>query len=174
MASRRTFLKLVAAAGLAPSVASAQGAARVVVVGGGFGGATCARWLKKLQPALTVTLVEPNKIFTACPFANDVIAGQRDLLQQQFGYDGMVRAGVVVAESSATAVDPGAKTVTVADGTKLPYDRLVMAPGIDLDWKALPGYDEQAAEKMPHAWKGATQIALLRRQIDAMADGGVV
>jgi NADPH-dependent 2,4-dienoyl-CoA reductase/sulfur reductase-like enzyme len=175
MASRRTFLKLAAvAATLAPAVVSAQGAARVVVVGGGFGGATCARWLKKLEPALAVTLVEPNKIFTACPFANDVIAGQRDLLQQQFGYDGVVRAGVVMAESSATAIDPVARTVTIAGGTKLPYDRLVMAPGIDLDWKALPGYDEQAAEKMPHAWKGAAQIALLRRQIDAMADGGVV
>ena len=174
MASRRTFLKLAAAAGLAPSIASAEGAAKVVVVGGGFGGATCARWLKKLNPALEVTLVEPNSVFTACPFSNEVIAGQRDLLQQQFGYDGIVRAGVVLANSAAAAVDPAAKTVTVSDGTKLPYDRLVMAPGIDLDFKALPGYDEAAAGRMPHAWKGAEQIALLRRQIDAMADGGLV
>jgi len=103
-----------------------------------------------------------------------VIAGQRDLLQQQFGYDGVVRAGVVFVNSAATAVDPAAKTVTVSDGAKLSYDRLVMAPGIDLDFKALPGYDAAAAEKMPHAWKGAEQIALLRRQIDAMADGGLV
>ena len=109
MAGRRTFLKLAAAAGLAPSVVSAQGAAKVVVVGGGFGGATCARWLKKLDPALEVTLVEPNSIFTACPFSNEVIAGQRDLLQQQFGYDGVVRAGVVFANSAATAVDPAAQ-----------------------------------------------------------------
>src|SRR5260370_26922955 len=174
MASRRTFLKLAAGAALAPSVVSAEGAAKVVVVGGGFGGATCARWLKKLNPALEVTLVEPNSTFTACPFSNEVIAGQRDLLQQQFGYDGVVRAGVVLVNSGATAVDAAARTVTVADGTKLAYDRLVMAPGVDLDFKALPGYDEAAADKMPHAWKGAEQIALLRRQIDAMADGGLV
>jgi sulfide dehydrogenase [flavocytochrome c] flavoprotein subunit len=174
MPRRRTFLKLAAAAAWAPSVVAAQGKARVVVVGGGFGGATCARWLKKLNPALEVTLVEPNSIFTACPFSNEVIAGQRDLLQQQFGYDGVVRAGVVLANAAATAVDPAAKTVIVSDGTKLAYDRLVMAPGIDLDFKALPGYDQAAAEKMPHAWKGAEQIALLRRQIDAMADGGLV
>src|SRR6266851_10390284 len=148
MPSRRTLLKLAAAAaGLAPSVVAAQGKAKVVVVGGGFGGATCARWLKKLNPALEVTLVEPNSIFTACPFSNEVIAGQRDLLQQQFGYDGVVRAGVVFANAAATAVDPAARTVTIADGTKLAYDRLVMAPGIDFDFKALPGYDEAAATK---------------------------
>src|SRR5258708_18471295 len=134
MSTRRTFLKLSAVATLAPSVVSARGAGRVGVVGGGCGGATCARWLKRLDPALTVTLVEPNKVFTACPFANDVIAGQRDLLQQQFGYDGAVRAGVVMAEASATAIDPAARTVTIADRTKLPYDRLAMAPGIHLDW----------------------------------------
>jgi sulfide dehydrogenase [flavocytochrome c] flavoprotein subunit len=174
MPRRRTLLKLAAATALAPSVVAAQGKAKVVVVGGGFGGATCARWLKKLNPTLEVTLVEPNSIFTACPFSNEVIAGQRDLLQQQFGYDGVVRAGVVLANAAATAVDPAAKTVIVSDGTKLAYDRLVMAPGIDLDFKALSGYDQAAAEKMPHAWKGAEQIALLRRQIDAMADGGLV
>jgi NADPH-dependent 2,4-dienoyl-CoA reductase/sulfur reductase-like enzyme len=174
MAGRRTFLKLSAAAALAPSVVSAQGAAKVVVVGGGFGGATCARWLKKLNPALEVTLVERDSVFTACPFSSAVIAGQRDLLQQQFGYDGVARAGVKLVNAAATAVDPSARTVTTADGNKLAWDRLVMAPGVDLDFKALPGYDAAAAEKMPHAWKGADQIALLRRQIDSMADGGLV
>ena len=174
MAGRRTFLKLSAAAGLAPSVVRAQGAAKVVVVGGGFGGATCARWLKKLDPALEVTLVERDSVYTACPMSNEVIAGQRDLLQQEFGYDGVVRAGVNLVKAAATAVDPAARTVSTADGNKLAWDRLVMSPGIDLDFTALPGYDEAAAQKMPHAWKGADQIALLRRQIDSMADGGLV
>src|SRR5450755_1348054 len=171
---RRVFLAGIAAAGLAPAIGRAQGIGRVVVIGGGFGGATCARVLKKLQPILNVTLVEPSKVFTSCPFSNEVIAGQRDIKQQQFGYDAIARDGVVVAQTSATAVDPTQHRVTLADGRTLAYDRLVIAPGIDIDWKALPGYDETAAEKMPHAWKAGEQTLLLRRQLEAMEDGGVV
>ena len=139
MATRRRFLKLATAtaAGLAaPSIASAQGSGRVVVVGGGFGGATAARTLKALEPKLTVTLVEPNRIFTSCPFSNCVLADLRDISQQQFGYDGVVKTGVTLAQTSATAVDAAAKTVTLADGNKLSYDRLVMSPGIDFNWGA--------------------------------------
>ncbi|MCX7361394.1 MAG: FCSD flavin-binding domain-containing protein [Alphaproteobacteria bacterium] len=174
MTTRRTFLKTVAVATLAPAVVRAQGAANVVVVGGGFAGATAARTLKKLNPALTVTLVEPNATFTACPFSNGVIAGLRDLLQQQFGYDNVQRAGVTVVRSTVTAVDAGPKTATLADGTKLSWDRLVMTPGIDIRWDGLPGYTEAAAEKMPHAWKAGDQTLLLRRQLEAMEDGGLV
>jgi len=178
MASRRTFLKLAAAAGvapsLAPSVVTAQNAAEVVVVGGGFAGATCARWLKKLAPTLSVTLVEPNPTYTACPFSNDVLAGRRELDQQQFGYDGLKRAGVVVAQTAATAIDTSAKSVTLAGGARLAFDRAVVAPGVDMNWTALPGYSEAAAEKMPHAWKAGPQTALLRRQLEAMDDGGLV
>jgi NADPH-dependent 2,4-dienoyl-CoA reductase/sulfur reductase-like enzyme len=175
MATRRTFLKLGAAATLAaPAVASAQGTGRVVVIGGGFAGATAARTLKALEPKLAVTLVEPNRTFIACPFSNDVLAGLRELSQQEFGYDGVVRAGVTLAKTAATAVDAGAKTVALADGNTLSYDRLVVAPGVDFRWDALPGYDEAAAEKMPHAWKAGPQTLLLRRQLQAMEDGGVV
>ena len=179
MATRRRFLKLASAAGLAaPSIASAQstggGSSRVVVVGGGFGGATAARTLKMLEPKLTVTLVEPNRIFTACPFSNSVLANLREMSQQQFGYDGVVKSGVTLAQTSATAVDGAAKTVTLSDGSKLSYDRLVMSPGIDINWGALPGYDEAAAEKMPHAWKAGAQTVLLRQQLQDMEDGGLV
>jgi sulfide dehydrogenase [flavocytochrome c] flavoprotein subunit len=175
MATRRTFLKLTAAASLAaPSIASAQASGRVVVVGGGFGGATAARTLKALEPKLTVTLVEPNPVFTACPFSNNVLAALREISQQQFGYDGVQKAGVVLAQTSATAVDASGKTVTLSDGSKLAYDRLVLSPGIDINWGALPGYDETAAEKMPHAWKAGAQTVLLRQQLQAMDDGGLV
>lgn len=174
MTTRRTFLKTAAAATLAPAVVRAQGAANVVVVGGGFAGTTAARTLKKLNPALVVTLVEPNATFTACPFSNGVIAGLRDLLQQQFGYDNVQRTGVTIARSTASAVDASAKTVTLADGAKLSWDRLVMTPGIDIRWDGLPGYTEAAAEKMPHAWKAGAQTTLLRRQLEAMEDGGLV
>jgi NADPH-dependent 2,4-dienoyl-CoA reductase/sulfur reductase-like enzyme len=175
MATRRTFLKLAAAAGLAaPSIASAQTSGRVVVVGGGFGGATAARTLKALEPKLDVTLVEPNPVFTACPFSNNVLAALREISQQQFGYDGVKKAGVTVAQTSATAVDASGRTVALADGNRLSYDRLVLSPGIDIAWGALPGYDEAAAEKMPHAWKAGAQTMLLRQQLQAMEDGGLV
>ncbi len=176
MSTRRHFLKLGAAAAMAPAVVSAQGAGagRVVVIGGGFAGATAARTLKALEPKLTVTLVEPNPVYTSCPFSNSVLAHLREIGQQQFRYDGVKRAGVTVAETSAMAVDVDAKAVALADGNRLSYDRLVMSPGIDFNWTAIPGYDEAAAQKMPHAWKAGAQTVLLREQLQSMQDGGLV
>jgi NADPH-dependent 2,4-dienoyl-CoA reductase/sulfur reductase-like enzyme len=157
-----------------PHVARAQSAARVAVVGGGFGGATCARALKRIDPKLDVTLIEPNRTFTACPFSNEVIAGLRDLAAQQFGYDRIAGEGVRVVAQMAAKIDSSARTVTLADGASLGYDRLVLSPGIDLRFDALPGYDEAASVKMPHAWKAGEQTTLLRKQLEAMDDGGVV
>jgi NADPH-dependent 2,4-dienoyl-CoA reductase/sulfur reductase-like enzyme len=174
---RREFLGSVVAAGaaLVPVPAFAQGAApRVVVVGGGFGGASCARALRHLDPRIAVTLVEPNTTFTACPFSNAVIGGLRELAAQQFTYDRVAADGVVIARTTATAVDAPARSVALADGARLPYDRLVLAPGIDIRWGALPGYDEAASTPMPHAWKAGEQTLLLRRQLEAMSDGGLV
>jgi sulfide dehydrogenase [flavocytochrome c] flavoprotein subunit len=156
-----------------PCPSRAQAAARIVVIGGGFGGAACARALRRIDAKFQVTLIEPNKVFTACPFSNEVIAGLRDIEAQQFSYDG-IADGVSVVAQAAVKIDPQARTVGLADGTTLAYDRLVLAPGIDLRFDALPGYDEAAAEKMPHAWKAGEQTMLLRRQIEAMDDGGLV
>src|ERR1044072_7912533 len=165
--SRRQFLKASAAAALLPMPAIAQGAGpNVVVIGGGFAGASAAR------AAVRVTLVEPNATFTACPFSNGVLAGLRELKQQQFTYDKVEQDGVVLAKQAATAVDAQAKSVTIANGTTLPYDRLIMAPGIDLRFDALPGYDARAADVMPHAWKAGEQTLLLQSKIAAMEDGG--
>jgi NADPH-dependent 2,4-dienoyl-CoA reductase/sulfur reductase-like enzyme len=161
-------------AGLAPAVVSARDAGKVVVVGGGFAGATCARELRKLDPGIAVTLVEAGSTYTACPMSSEVVAGLRDLRQQEFVYDGVARTGVAVVQATARAADPARRTLTLADGTVLPWDRLVIAPGIDVDWKALAGYDEAAAEKLPHAWKAGPQTDLLRRQLEAMDDGGLV
>jgi NADPH-dependent 2,4-dienoyl-CoA reductase/sulfur reductase-like enzyme len=152
----------------------AQSAARIVVIGGGFGGASCARALKRIDPKLEVTLVEPNRTFTACPFSNEVIAGLREIDAQQFTYDRIAAAGVTVVAQAAVGIDPRKRVVALADGTSLVYERLVLSPGIDLRFDALPGYDEAAAIKMPHAWKAGEQTLLLRRQIEAMDDGGLV
>ena len=172
---RRDFLGAAAAAALLPAPAIGQPAApRVVVVGGGFAGASCARALRKADPRIAVTLVEADATFTACPFSNSVIAGLRDPGAQQFGYAALAADGVALARASAEAVDAHARTVTLADGARLNYDRLVLAPGIDLRWNALPGYDEAAAAHMPHAWRAGEQTLLLRRQLEAMEDGGLV
>ena len=178
-AGRREFLKSAAAVTASAALFSvptiARGAApRVVVVGGGFAGASCARALRKADSGIAVTLVEVNATFTACPFSNAVIAGLRELSAQQFTYERVAADGVVVARTTATAVDAQARSVTLADGTRLPYDRLVLAPGIDIRWGALPGYDEAAAGQMPHAWRAGEQTLLLRRQLEAMEDGGLV
>lgn len=175
--SRRDVARGIAATAAAlalPCPSFAQGAGRVVVIGGGFGGASCARTLRQLEPKLQVTLVEPNQVFTACPFSNEVIAGLRELPAQQFTYDRIAASGVTVIAQAATKIDPQARTITLADGNSFPYDRLVLAPGIDLRFDALPGYDEAASAKMPHAWKAGEQTMLLRKQIEAMPDGGTV
>jgi sulfide dehydrogenase [flavocytochrome c] flavoprotein chain len=173
--SRRDFLKAASAAALVPMPAIAQGnGPKVVVIGGGFAGASAARAIKAANRAITVTLVEANPTFTACPFSNGVIAGLRELRAQQFNYEKVADAGVTLAFQAATAVDAQARSVTLSGGSKLAYDRLVMAPGIDLRFDALPGYDAAAAERMPHAWKAGEQTLLLRRQLEAMEDGGTV
>jgi NADPH-dependent 2,4-dienoyl-CoA reductase/sulfur reductase-like enzyme len=178
-AGRREFLKsalgMAAASALGPVPAVAQGAApRVVVVGGGFAGASCARALRTADPRIAVTLVEANATFTACPLSNAVIGGLRELSAQQFTYERLAADGVALVRTTATAVDAPARSVTLADGARLPYDRLVLAPGIDIRWGALPGYDEAAAGHMPHAWQAGEQTVLLRRQLEAMPDGGLV
>ncbi|OAN51251.1 cytochrome C [Paramagnetospirillum marisnigri] len=175
---RRSFLALAGAASLASLTgACASGPSgtgpRVLVVGGGFGGATAAKYLRLLDPSLRVTLVERNQRFVTCPFSNAVIAGLRDISTITHGYDGLRALGVQVIHAEVAAVDVAAKSVVLADGDKLSYDRLVLSPGIDFKWNT-PGYDQAASELVPHAWKAGAQTLLLRRQLEALEDGGLV
>ena len=174
--SRRDFLKTAAAgAAMLPLPAIAQGApARVVVVGGGFAGTTCARFVKRIDPRIAVTLVEASPRFTACPFSNLVVVGLRELSAQEFGYDKLASEQIALNIAPATAVEAQGRSISLGNGARLSYDRLVLAPGIDLRWDGLPGYNEAAAERMPHAWKAGEQTLLLRRQLEAMPDGGTV
>jgi NADPH-dependent 2,4-dienoyl-CoA reductase/sulfur reductase-like enzyme len=164
-----------AAAALWPRALRAQATPRVVIVGGGFAGASCARALRAADSRLAITLVEAQRTYTAPPLSNGVLGGIRDLSNQQFGYDKIAAAGIAVAFATVTAVDTQAQNVTLSIGEKLLYDRLVLAPGIELRFDALPGYDEAAAAQVPHAWTtDGAQYDLLRRQIAAMDDGGLV
>jgi sulfide dehydrogenase [flavocytochrome c] flavoprotein chain len=166
-----------AAAGVAlwPHLAGAQAAPRVVILGGGFAGASCARALREADSRIAITLVEAQRIYTAPPLSNGVLGGLRDLAAQQFGYDRIAAAGITVAIATATGVNPQARTVTLSTGDTLAYDRLVVAPGIALKFDSLPGYSEAVAAQLPHAWTSdGAQIELLHRQIEAMDDGGLV
>jgi NADPH-dependent 2,4-dienoyl-CoA reductase/sulfur reductase-like enzyme len=175
--TRRDVFRGIAATAAAlalPRPVRAQSAGRIIVIGGGFGGAACARALRRDNPALQVTLVEPKTFYFACPFSNEAIAGLREFEAQQFSYDKIAAEGIAVVAQTAVKVDAQARTVGLADGMSLSFDRLVLSPGIDLRFDALPGYNEAAAAKMPHAWKAGEQSLLLRRQLEAMEDGGLV
>ena len=147
---------------------------RVVIIGGGAGGATCARYLAKdSSGALAVTLVEQQQHYTTCFYSNLYLAGWRDLESLTYGYGGLQSVGVQLVSTRAAAVDPAAKTVRLETGETLAYDKLVVAPGIDLRYNSIAGYSEGAAEIMPHSWKAGAQTALLRNQLVAMPDGGL-
>ena len=162
------------AAALCPAPAIAQNAARIVVIGGGFGGANSARALKALNPKFAITLIAESETYTAFPLSNAVLAGLRPLTAQQFGYQNIAAAGVTVAFQAAVAIDPSAKTVRLRNGDTIGYDRLVIAPGVDVRFDAIKGYNEAASLIMPHAWTDGVQVALLQRQLQAMPAGGVV
>ena len=167
--------KATAAGGLmvhAPLFAR-QTAGAVVVVGGGFGGATAAKYIKRRNPTIDVTLVEPSKVFYTCPFTNLYFGGLRTFDQQAHTYDELRALGVKVVHDLAKAIDVEKKSVRLAGGGQLPYDKLVLSPGIDFKWNAIEGYDQKAAELAPHAWKAGAQTTLLKKQLDAMQDGGV-
>ena len=156
-----------------PAIVRAQaGSAHVVIVGGGFGGATAARYLRQLAPHVRITLVEPAERFYTCPFSNLYLAGLRSFESIGHSYDGLRKAGVQVVHARADYVHAESKRVLLSNGQAISYDKLVLSPGVDMRWGALEGYDEAAAELAPHAWKAGAQTQLLRKQMEAIPDGG--
>ena len=174
--NRRAFIRtgIATAAALNAPMVMGQAKPRVVVIGGGAGGATAARYIAKdSKGAVEVTLVEANPIYTTCFFSNLYIGGFREFESLQHGYDKLAATGVTVINDLATGVDRAAKTVTLAGGQVLPYDRLVLSPGIDFRDGSVPGWSVDAhAEIMPHAYKAGPQTQLLKAQIEAMPQGG--
>ncbi|WP_020146509.1 NAD(P)/FAD-dependent oxidoreductase [Thioalkalivibrio sp. ALJ15] len=180
--TRRHFLKafgITSAAaltgiGLTPLAAHSAGKAHVVVVGGGTGGATAARYLKQLSPDMAVTLIEPNATYVTCYGSNWVLGGFESIEAITHGYDNLRdRDGVDVIQDKVIGVDADSRTVRLESGDSLQYDKLVMSPGIDFKYEDMPGIEEADAETIPHAWKAGSQTELLRAQLQAMPNGGV-
>lgn len=178
---RRVLLQAAGAAAGIGSLAALAGCAgpvpsraRVVVIGGGFGGATAARYLRLWDPSVDVVLVERERQFVSCPFSNRVLAGFDSMAELTRGYDGLRRAGVQVVHDEVTAVDATRKTLRLARGGDIGYERLIVSPGIDFMFGDVRGYDAaMAGGAVLHAWKAGPQTVALRRQLEQMRDGGV-
>ena len=185
--SRRDFLRstaagigLGAAAGgvLAGCAAPVKGdlarksGRRVVVIGGGWGGATAAKYVRLQDPSIEVILLEPNRTFVSCPFSNLVLSGVESMDTLTLGYDGLRAHGVKIRHEAATAVEPETKRVRIGEGY-LEYDRLIVAPGVDFMWDQVEGVAGQESTVL-HAWKAGPQTVELARRLQALPDGGVV
>ncbi|MEO7392997.1 MAG: FCSD flavin-binding domain-containing protein [Ramlibacter sp.] len=180
---RRQIIKALGAGAAFGSAALVAGCAtpggsgpRVVVIGGGYGGATAAKYLRMWSDgAVDVTLVEPNAAFVSCPISNLVIGGSKTLADITTPYDNLARRhGVKVVRDVASAIDPDKRIVRLAGGGELPFDRVIVSPGVDFMWENLPGMNQAGAQdKVLHGWKAGAQTVAVRRQLEAMPDGGV-
>ena len=180
---RRSFLKtsgvLLAASGtlgLVSGCATMGSGPKVVVVGGGFGGATAAKYVRMWSDyGINVTLVEPNASFISCPISNLVLGGSKSMADITTPYDNLgKRHGVNLVRDTVTSIDADKRVVKLAGGGELAYDRLIVSPGVDFMWETLPGMNKPGAQdKVVHAWKAGAQTVALRRQLEAMPDGGV-
>ena len=176
--SRREFMQWTAAVGASALTGCATtgggSAGRVVVIGGGIGGGTAAKYIKMWSPDIDVTVVEREADFISCPISNLVLAGNATMAQITTGYSGLANRGINVVRDSAVAVDPVAKTVRLAGGTTLRYDRLIVSPGVDFMYDSIPGLNNAAAQsQVLHAWKAGPQTLALKKQLESMRDGGV-
>ena len=181
MITRRRFAALAGgsaaalAAGRLAMPAIAQGKPKVVVVGGGAGGATAAKYIAKDSAgAIDVTLVEPAKEFVTCFHSNLYVGGVKKFEEITHKYDKLAAHGVKVVHQMASAIDRDKRIVKLADGTELAYDRLVLSPGIDLKYDSVPGWGREHEEAMPHAWKAGPQTKILKAKLDAVKDGGLI
>jgi NADPH-dependent 2,4-dienoyl-CoA reductase/sulfur reductase-like enzyme len=179
--SRRDVLKALSAAAAAGTLSACatmedkKTIGKVVVVGAGYGGATAAKYLRMWSGgAIDVTLVDPNEAFVSCPISNLVLGGSKTLADITVSYGGLDKYGVKRVRDTVTAIDADKKQVRLASGGTLPYDRVVVSPGIEFMLEGVKGMTPAAFEQIPHAWKAGPQTLLLRRQLEAMPDGGVV
>jgi sulfite dehydrogenase len=176
--SRREFMQWTAAAAgvstLGACASTGGSAGRVVVIGAGYGGATAAKYIRRWAPDIAVTIVERGSEFISCPLSNLVLGGNAELRDLSFSYDGLKRHGITIVRDEAVAVDAEKREVRLAGGSVLPYDRLIVSPGIDFMYNTIPGLNNADAQnRVLHAWKAGAQTLALRKQLEAMRDGGV-
>lgn len=177
--TRRDFLRMTGVGAMAGATLGfpylALGASRkVVIVGGGVGGCTAAKYLRKLDPTVEVILIEPEAKYHTCFLSNEYVSGQRSMESLTFGYEGLTKQGVTVVHDRVTAIDPVKRRVRTKGSHSFSYDRCVVSPGVDFKWEAIEGYSDKVAKQIPHAWFGGPQTEILRRQVHAMPDGGMV
>jgi sulfide dehydrogenase [flavocytochrome c] flavoprotein chain len=171
---RRDFLKVAGAASLVGCATALPAKARVVVIGGGYGGATAAKYIRMWDPSIDVVLVEREASFISCPISNLVLAGYTSMDEISRGYDGLRRHGVTVVRDEVSAIDASRKSVRLANGADIAYQRLIVSPGVDFDFSEMEGYESaMQAGTVLHAWKAGPQTVALRRQLEQMSDGGV-
>jgi sulfide dehydrogenase [flavocytochrome c] flavoprotein subunit len=147
---------------------------RVAVVGGGFGGATAAKYIRAFDPWIEVILVEPKEFYTTCPASNWVLGGLRNLASIKQSYDGLRKHGIRILRDEVVQIESDKREVRLKGGAILTYDRLIVSPGIDFLWDSIEGYGPQASEQLPHAWEAGRQTQILLSQLRAMRDGGTV
>ena len=176
--SRRDFIRGAGtAAALAltgmPAISPASGR-RVIIIGGGIGGATAARYLRQADPAIEITLIEARRDYYTASMSNEVVAGKRPLQSLRFDYTRLSQAGIAIIHDRVTAIDAGKRQVVTSQGGRLVYDRCILAPGIDFRWQQITGYNADVARTVPHAWQAGNQTTILQQQLQAMPDGGRV
>jgi sulfide dehydrogenase [flavocytochrome c] flavoprotein subunit len=178
--NRRNFLKALSAATASGALYGCAGAnkasgAHVVVIGGGFGGATAAKYLRMWSAGgVQVTLIERNAQFISCPISNLVVSGDQTLADITISYEGLKKWGVRVVQDEVTGIDAEKRTVRLAHGDEISYDRLVLSPGVDFMYEQIPALNNADAQsKIPHAWKAGPQTLALRKQLEDMPNGGV-
>lgn len=180
--TRRSFIKLTGGAaalagmlGVSSSVsAAAGGKKRVVVVGGGVGGATAAKYLRMMDASIEVTLIEPNDHYVTCFMSNEVLSGERTIDSLKVGYSGLKGHGITIVQDYVVGIDAAKNAVMTKGGKTFEYDRCIVSPGVAFNYGAIQGYNEAVAETITHAWKAGPQTVTLRKQLEAMPDGGKV
>jgi sulfide dehydrogenase [flavocytochrome c] flavoprotein subunit len=179
--TRRKFIQVAGACTAMGAMASVSPRAfgtgmkgRVIVIGGGYGGAIAAKYIKMGDPDVDVTLIEKNPHYVSCPLSNEVLSGERAIDSLTFNYKTLSsKRGINVVNDKVVEIDATSRTVKGASGKAYSYDKLVVSPGVSFRYDKIEGYSKEAAEKIPHAWKAGPQTTLLRKQLEAMKDGGV-
>ena len=181
--TRRNFNKLVGAFGTVSALETLgrgptlllAAERHVVVVGGGFGGATAAKYLRLMDPNLKVSLVEPGRSYFTCPFSNQVLGGMKKMEELTFSYKKLQRKfGINMVHVAAVRINTVSKTVLLQDGKSLTYDRVIVAPGIDMRFDQIENYKPEDTDFIPHAWKGRSATLRLLQQLESMPNGGMV